>query len=631
MALTGVDKIKLNKYIKDHPIDGIYLGDMIDTLTKKKKPSDMELLEHFTECVVAEFNKDEKRSMKHVAKLIVVVDSFLGWIHEDGIEIRDEILDKIRSFEAFYDDYLNRNNFEIDLEFTDGVLAKMTAKVNELYPAISVKDELGVFLEELGLDESFANQIVDKVNELHEGEVKGDSLVKYLQEIDSLRNNLASLNRELQQLKERYEFLEGNHREKSDSLVVRNNELSKANQLIEKLQGLIVTLEERVKLLEIEIQSKQDSILELTPYKEQYQGLVDMIESLREDIANREKEKNDLLSKEQADREMEDVIYSRLLVSASSVDGLMKELKRNGYEVSKEEVYKLINNIKRNFNIESVGFLGSPRYSVVAPSICENGTFDITLPVDCNVFDIMLVSDFHLRDASVKVIDGVMRINEYCLANNINLILNIGDLFNGIGGRGSEVEDALANYKCVSDVISLIPRTEGIYHAVLGGNHDKKLLKYGIDPIGLLAREREDFINLGYTHCTITFNGSRSVLSSFGLHHPQRFDFPIDTDIDDFDTSDLLDELDAYYTANGSSRDNVYVDIFGHTHRSLINNPDSYCFVPSYFEGRTKRGACHLRIFFDEEMNIKSMVFKPLAVNEKLTKNTEIVYKKTLR
>ena len=40
---------------------------------------------------------------------------------------------------------------------------------------------------------------------------------------------------------------------------------------------------------------------------------------------------------------------------------------------------------------------------------------------------------------------------------------------------------------------------------------------------------------------------------------------------------------------------------------------------------------CHLRIYFDEESDIKYMVFMPLTYsNDKLYKNNEIIYQKTL-
>ena len=60
MAITAVDKIKLNKYLREHAVDDIYYLDMCDALGKRGKISDIEFLEHFTDSAVQELNKDSK-------------------------------------------------------------------------------------------------------------------------------------------------------------------------------------------------------------------------------------------------------------------------------------------------------------------------------------------------------------------------------------------------------------------------------------------------------------------------------------------------------------------------------------------------------------------------------------------
>ena len=117
MALTGVDKVRLNKYIREHAIDDLNYYSMCDSLSKRGKISHKEFINHFTECVINEFSKDGKISVKHVAKLVSLVGNFVGWMHDEGSEISEETLDKIRSFDELYDDYLNRNNYDIDLDF----------------------------------------------------------------------------------------------------------------------------------------------------------------------------------------------------------------------------------------------------------------------------------------------------------------------------------------------------------------------------------------------------------------------------------------------------------------------------------------------------------------------------------
>ena len=82
MPLTGVDKVKLNKYLKEHAIDDIFYFDMCDYLGKRGKIKDFEFIDYFADCVISEFSKDGKISVKHVAKLVSLVGNFSSWMHE---------------------------------------------------------------------------------------------------------------------------------------------------------------------------------------------------------------------------------------------------------------------------------------------------------------------------------------------------------------------------------------------------------------------------------------------------------------------------------------------------------------------------------------------------------------------
>ena len=132
MAITPVDKIKIIKYLKENPIGEIYYLDLCDALGKRDKIKDIEFLEFFVDAVIKEFKKSDKISINFVSKLVVTVESFLEWVHEAGTVVDEALLDKIRSFEEYYDEYLNRTNYDIDLAFTDGYLASILKKVNEL-------------------------------------------------------------------------------------------------------------------------------------------------------------------------------------------------------------------------------------------------------------------------------------------------------------------------------------------------------------------------------------------------------------------------------------------------------------------------------------------------------------------
>ena len=605
MVLTMVDKMKISKYLKEHAVGDIYYLDLCDAIGKRGKIEDIEFLEYFTDSVAKEFRKDEKISIKQLTKLIYIIDNFLHWMKEEGKEIEDRLLDVIRSFEELYDDYLNRNNFDIDLEFTDDVIGQVLQTVNELYP----------------------NQVVG-----------GESLGKYINKIAELEESVKSLTRELIETKRLYALLEETHGKTSEkldstslSLIEVGRESRSKSKEIVTLSETIDALNEKIERLEQELASERVNVEFYKPFKEECEGLRSEIARLKKIIEDDLKEQTELAAKKAKESQMEALIYQQLLFDGSNIEAIIRDLKSKGFITSKDEVYGLLRRIKSRINVESNSFSFTPSYKIVSPTVTEDGEFKIDVPEGCKHYDVMLVSDFHIKDIDSKVLAGFDILNNYCANHGINLILNLGDFFHGTPGHTFEYEYAKQNYQVVEKSISMIPRVDGIYHAVLGGNHDRNTVKYGFDPVGMLCDGREDFINLGYTHSTIAFNGFYNPLGRFDIHHPDTFDFPIDLDDDGIDTYDLTGYLNDIYSRQGRSRDESYIDIFGHTHKSQFNYPGEYCYVPSYFEGKSKRGAVHLRIYFDEETDIKYMVFMPLSFNDKLIKTNEIIYQKIFK
>ena len=435
-----------------------------------------------------------------------------------------------------------------------------------------------------------------------------------------------------------YGLLEASHKKNSDSLELFSQSLidlgrdnkSKTKE-IESLNETIVSLNERITELEGLLVSVREEVAYYSPFKKQCEELSAEVERLKGVIEEDIKAETAKVTKKAQESQMEALIYQYLLFDGANIETILRKLKKDGFISNRDEVYSLLTRMKSRINIQSNTFSLTPSYKILSPHISEDGEFKIDIPAGCKHYDIMLVGDFHIKDIDHKVLTGFDLLNNYCTNNGINLILNIGDFFNGTPGHIFEYDGAISNYQVVEKSISMIPKAPGIYHAVLGGNLDRNIVKYGFDPIKMLCQEREDFIDLGYTHATIALNGFYNPLGRFDIHHPYTFDFPIDLDDDGIDLVDINGYLDDVYNKQGRSRNDSYVDIFGHTHRSQVNYPGSYCFIPSYFEGKSRRGACHLRIYFDEESDIKYMVFMPLTISDRLVKNTEIVYQKILK
>ena len=603
MPLTGVDKVKLNRYLKDHAIDDIFYYEMCDYLGKRGKIKDFEFIDYFADCVISEFSKDGKISVKHVAKLISLVGNFASWMHEEGSTISEETLDKIRSFDQLYDEYLIRNMMDCDTEFRDHCILEVVEKVNGFYPSNADSETLAKY--------------VVKVRELNAKIKELDRVVEDLRRENSgLQSDLDKSNSKVNSLDDEISTVREDLRNKKDYI----RELEES---LWDLKAKIIELESNISNITLE----RD---ELLPYKKQFEELSGEVTRLGKIVSDFNTRDDEVKIQREKEDKLRSLIYQNLLVESASVKDLLSIIEANGISSDINEVGRLLREMKGKINITNGTFSRVPTYRIVKPKLMANGKFSIDVPGECKHMDVMLVSDFHIREFDKKTLDGFDMLNDYCSKNGINLILNLGDFYNGFSSRPLDYANAVNNYKIVEESINVIPKADGIYHAVMGGNHERNITNYGFNPIEMLVEGRDDFIDLGYYHSTICLDGVMGNIGKFDLHHPSDFDFPIDLDEDGLTVDDMNEYLSDVYNKSGRSRDDSYIDIFGHTHRNQFNYASSYCYVPPYFDGKNRRGACHLRIYFDEDTGIKYMVFMPLSVNNKLVKNNEIVYQKVL-
>lgn len=599
MAITTVEKIKINKYLKEHTLSEANYFEMCDILNRRGKVSEVEFLEFFTNSVVDAFHKEEKISTNHLTKLILLSGVFLDIAHGNDVEVKEEILDKVRSFGDFYEDYLSRNGLEEDVEFRNNSIEEVLKTINELYPT--------------------------------EVEAANESLIKYIERIEELERNIQSLTKELNGITSQYEKMRKSYERKSNSVSSLKEKISKLkdeveskNNKISQLEKSLETLNSRISELESSLSASQEENDALLSYKERYETLTDEVGQLKQKIKsdNLEKENENRLREKQA--KIEKLLYQKLLFERLDIDEILSYLQKEGFVSGKEEVIGLLKRIKTKIHIASPFFSLTPTYKVSSPGILDDENFSIHIPKGCSHYDIMLVSDFHIKHFDSTIEKRFDKLNDYCVKHDIHLVLNLGDFYHGFCGEPLSFDRAVDGYKLVEQSISSIPKVAGLYHAILGGNHDKSFLKYGFDPIAFLANEREDFIHLGYTHSTIELNGTKDILGKFDIHHPDdRICSTSKVNKNEINMEGTNYYLDNLYSKQDRNRDDSYIDIFGHFHRIQFNYVGSYCYIPAF-----KDGANHLRVYFDEDSEIKYMVFMPLSVGKELAKNNEIVYQK---
>ena len=612
MALSSFEKIKVMKYIRETRNGEIYYSSICRVLEKGRKASYSELIEFFTKYVVDNFNKDNV-SKNMIGKCLSCISVLLSW----STEIDEMLLGEIRLLKVAYEDYLKRNNID---------------KIEEIDIEIHI------------IDKYIKNKYpVD--NE--------EQVISYINEISCLKNEVNRLTRELSTQVGIYDELNKKYKEQSRKLSKKNDEVNKVTEEDQRKKREIKDLNNRIKELLKKI-SELDSRLEQV--EEDNNGLKSLKDILDADVTylkNRVEElertlalkeealksfddklrRESLLELQQAKEEekkekIKEIILARLTSGGIVLTDLFNELVEQDYEVSMDELFAYINEYKQELNIVPSGLTLSPRYVIMPPSISSNGTFDISIPTDCKSYDILLISDLHLSVIDEGVISDYNKLLDYCVANKIKIILNAGDFFCFKYPFKTEMLNGLTGSKKIVDkAISKLPSAPGLYQAILGGNHDKDALGYGFDAIKTLTDAREDFINLGYDHVTITFNGQLSLLHSFMLHHPSsKFVDPVLEE--KFDNESLKQSLEDYYSNCKRSRNDSYLDIIGHFHRSGLDSLNAICNVPSLWHDRFNNGAWHMKVYFDELNNIKYIIFKPLVLNDKLVATTEIVYQK---
>lgn len=570
MPISTADKVKINKYFKETSISDLAYPNMCIAIGSKGKISHIEFLEYFTDYVVKEFRKNDKLSIKQLSKIMLTINSFINWCHEACFEISENTLDKIRNFNDLYDEYLNRTGFDRDLDFKANCIEKVLKTIDTLYPC----------------------------------EAKSESVAKYINQIEELEARVKKIEKENSEITSENARLQTSYTKKSNEAEALNQEA--------------ISLRRNVKSQSQEIISLNQNI----------ESLNDTLRTIEEKKQNKKIE-SAILKDKQA--KIEALIYKKLLLERSNIDEILKYVQKQGFVSNIDEISDLLRRVKSKINIDNSHFGTSPTYKIEEPYILENSKFSINIPKGCQHYDVILITDLHVDEFSKRVLSSFDVLTDYSVKNNINLIINLGDFYNGLGALKANYKRAIKNYKLVEESISSIPKVEGLYHAILGGNHERNIVKYGYDPIALLESERSDIINLGYMHSTISLQNSCNPLGQFDIHHPYDFDFPIYLDDNGIDITKMNNYLNNIYHNLGRNRNDSYIDILGHTHKTQFNYLASYYYAPPFFGANGIKEACHLRIYFDEDTQIKYMVFMPLSGTNQLNKNNEIIYQKTLK
>ena len=121
--------------------------------------------------------------------------------------------------------------------------------------------------------------------------------------------------------------------------------------------------------------------------------------------------------------------------------------------------------------------------------------YNLITDKESNEIKLMVISDLHLGSLyeDRRLIESIYN---YCINNDIHVILNIGDFVEG-DVNSSNIK-VLPN-KQIEHALKYHPYSEEIFNFLILGNHDYSLLsKYGINILDVIKNKRWDIIPIGF-------------------------------------------------------------------------------------------------------------------------------------
>lgn len=589
MALTQLDKMKILGILKGKVE---FFGDL-SFETRSKYTMD-ELLAVIVELLFKNMNHPVNDSF--IFNALSAIESILVEFISCEHTLTDKMTDQLRQIEIKYNEYLENN--KEDEKVNDNEAIRKLIKI--------IKEDI-IFCNTPYNKNGTVGEIVQEdtssLDKMTETQVVDESMDEYKRQIKELEKKVNSLTKKLDK---------------------KTTEEQKRNEQIHNLRSELKELTKqtkRIQVLETEKQ-EQETIIQSLQYQnklattsvDQKTTKIQVLEEKLKLYYEEDKKSKEL-------EELEYKILEILILGEKTIEKLEKLLSVKGNKVSIKNIKKAIISLSEKFNIQTHRMRNfSPLYSV--STINAEINKKISIFGEYKVIDLLVISDLHLGHVDKNDIENFDKMYNYCASNGIDLIVNLGDLFSYDYLADSTIMDKMDyNKRIISKAIKKIPFDKNIHHAILGGNHDRKILRWGMDAIKELENARTDITSLGYDHACINIREDNLL-----LHH-------MVTKISEYEPIDqgFLQLRSSYYGDSPYLKEDTYIDLYGHFHRSLLDSNEGFAFCPSLTCDRVENGAWHLKIHLNDLGNIENIIFIPLVNKYRLIQNDEIVYKKLTR
>ena len=629
------DAKKINDYIGSVSLERLHVGNLIATVNSGKNHYNVtDVLSFLINSIHKDLTEQKTITNNKLSKYIFAIKEILKAYNSKSIYVGDELFSKMQELKN-----LTINNPNVTGKQEDNILDEL----------------LNSFEKELQNNFEFKS----KEKEIEKTELEDNNVsvtsgnIQTIEEYDSIIKNLQKRIASLEAEATNYA---AEIKTKTTQELKNSKEIEKQQKKIEKLKEMVVELrklkkeadkqcetsEKKTSKLSKKLESCSAKITELSATVEslileketllsQIQSAQSTITSLQDTVTNQCQElettrlalegytvKRDLL---------DNFIMDQLFTKNMSVSEILELLLANGFDVSRSEVLESLRRINERVNVRTKNSF-EKEYGIVAPSVRTN--VKINYPDDKRSFDVVLLADYHYDGSSgggVYLQSKFDAVYDYCIVNNINNIITLGDL---LDNRNVPMGISRENYdivrKFIEDFQRILPQDDDVKHFVLGGNHDQAFLQYGIDPIEELCFDREDLISLGYSDAYLYFAGADVI----GLHHEG---VPRESAVPDLYRSgkETINNLRRSYDNARVAFAERYFDFLGHFHKSRLDITNAFGVVPSLCVDRNNDGAWHLKIELDNNGRINNIIIKNLIFNKNrdLRSINEIIYQRT--
>ena len=270
----------------------------------------------------------------------------------------------------------------------------------------------------------------------------------------------------------------------------------------------------------------------------------------------------------------------------------MLKLGKSMYDINKElgisttEIYKLLFDIKNKYKMfEDIIFNNGIQYTNFYNLFGNSNTY-LNMEPHNNRIRLMLVSDLHLgnHNDSVKAINLMY---DYVIANKINVILNLGDFFEGATkNKTCKFDDC---HEQISYALEKYPSDKSVTNFLLLGNHDISLmLDKKIDIKKIVEERRKDIVITGIGRSNLFLNDFR-----FRLDH----------------------ETNRYPVEPSSSFNNGII-LKGHSHKyKVISSYSSMSIsLPSLSDVLTNQYSCYFPSLIDMTLHFKNSMINNITL-----------------